>query len=433
MKKISLILALVLLASIAIGCASAPPAPAAAPGAEPAAGSRAGETLRIGVVVPFGTNSGIVAMEAVNMFFADIGWEVAGRPVQLFFEDCRGVADVAVQRLTRLVERENVPLILGPLAGASGSAAAAFAAAGRMPNTTMIVGSAGSVGITLNTPPNVFRGNASGLQSVLALGTYAYEVLGHRRVVTLATDYDFTFAQVAGFAYGFIHAGGEVVDRLWFSRGDMDFGSVIAMIPPDIDAIFMGIAATDSVNFMRQYGDFGFDIPILSGGNFTDITVLTTDIGYRYEGVFGANHFAQDLPFPEFVEFNDKFVERTGRDASQFAADFYIISRLAVMAIEELDGNIEDQEAFRRILSGLQFDTPRGPFRFCPEFNQAIVNVYITQVKRGDDGVLRNVVIETIPETTQFGPFCPIWFHEQPLPDRIHPTDEAIRAAVVIN
>ena len=393
----------------------------------------AAEPIRIGVLVPL-TGSlagpGIDGRDGIIMAFNEIGNEISGRPVELFIEDSGADPNLAIQRVQRMVERDGIQLILGPLSGGEGMAVKDFA--DRIPDTTVIVAGAAAENITMRgVMPNVFRSSYSGAQVKFIFGEYAYDTLGIRRIVTLGEHYDFPFSQVGGFLSTFIRRGGEVLDRQWVSLGTSDFSSVIARIPTDIDAIFVQLGGTNSINFFTQFDEFGLRgrLIVLGGSTAVDTTVLQSAAGPLLEGVYSGSHYSQVLPFPEFKAFDESFMEAHGRPSSLFAADYYTAARIAIEVLKSIDGNIEDQQAFRDGILKTTINAPRGPIRF-DEFHNVVQNVYINRVENVD-GVFRNVAIETFEDQDQFGPFDPEWYQSQPSFDRINPTVETIAGAVL--
>lgn len=390
-----------------------------------------GEPIRIGVLAPTtGAFAGLGAdgSEATKMAFEEIDFTIKGREVKLYFEDTAADPNLCIQKTQRLVEREGVQLILGPLSGGEGVALKDNAE--RYPDTTIIVAGAASENITMRgVPDNIFRTSYSGAQVMFKFGEYAYDDLGYRKVVTLGEDYDFPFSQIGGFSSTFIQKGGEVVDRLWVNIGTTDYSSVISQIPTDADAILVCLGGTDGINFIKQFNEFGLGdkIDILGGSIFVDTSILSSDAGPLLEGVYSGSHYAQVLPYPEFESFDQNFVERFGRPSSLFAADYYIAAQVAIEALNAIEGNIEDQDTLRKALLEVKIDTPRGPFWF-DEYHNVVENVYINQVKV-IDGQLRNDVLQVYEAQDQFGPYDPEWYQSQPSFDRVNPTVETIMSA----
>lgn len=405
------------------------------PKKEKEAGTDNNDPIKIGVLVPLTgafASLGVDGMEGTKMAFEEINYEIAGRKIELFFEDTAADPDLCIQKTSRLVEREGVDLILGPLSG--GEATALKGYADRIPNTTIVVAGAASEDVTMRgVPKNIFRTAYTGAQTMFAFGDFAYNELGYKKVVTLAEDYDFPFSQVGGFLLNYVRAGGEVLNRLWVNVGTQDFSSIIAQIPDDADAIYVALGGSDAINFIKQFNDFGLGdkIDILGGSITVDTSIISTEAGQLLEGVYSGSHYAQVLPYKEFTAFDESFNERFGRPSSLFAADYYIGAKVALAALETVEGNIEDQVAYREALLKVKMDTPRGPFAF-DEYHNVIENVYINQVQNVD-GVLRNVVYKTYENQTQFGPYDPDWYQSQPSFDRENPTLDSIHSAELAN
>ena len=400
--------------------------PSAGQTGEPAA---SGDTIKIGVLVPL-TGAfaalGVDGMEGVKMAFEEIDYTINGKKVELFFEDTAADPDLCIQKVSRLVEREGVDIILGPLSGGEATALKDYAP--NIPDTTIIVAGAASEDVTMRgVPDNIFRTADTGAQTMFAFGDFAYQELGYKKIVTLAEDYDFPFSQVGGFLLNYIRSGGEVLNRLWVNVGTTDYSSIIAQIPEDADAIYVALGGSDAINFINQFHDYGIDKPILGGSITIDTTILSSEAGRLLEGVYAGSHYAQVLPYPEFEAFDKSFSERFDRASSLFAADYYIGSQVAIKAMDAVKGDLSDVAAFRSEILKVKYDSPRGPFSF-DEFHNVVENVYITQVQN-IDGQLRNVVYKTYENQTQFGPYDPDWYQSQPSYDRVNPTEETIKGA----
>ncbi len=439
MKKrfLSILVATVLVLGALTGCANTdqtsqspnPPTDGSTPPATSPNPAGNNGTIKIGVLVPLTgpfAALGVDGMEGVRMAFEEIDNQIDGKTVELFFEDTAADPDLCIQKVSRLVEREGVDIILGPLSG--GEAVALKDYASNIPNTTIIVAGAAAEDVTMRgVPDNIFRTAYTGAQTMFPFGDFAYDKLGYRKVVTLAEDYDFPFSQVGGFLMNFVRKGGEVLNRLWVNVGTTDYSSIIAQIPADADAIYVALGGSDAVNFINQFHDYGMDIPILGGSITIDTTILTSEAGRLLEGVYAGSHYAQVLPYPEFTAFDESFTERYSRPSSLFAADYYIGAQVAIRSLRTVGGDLSDKQAYWNAILDVEFDSPRGPFRF-DEYHNVIENVYITQVQNVN-GELRNVVAETYEAQTQFGPYDPEWYQSQPSFDRENPKVESIQSA----
>ncbi len=429
-KHLTFLVILALVLAIFVGCKTTSTEQTTDPGTtQSAAPEASAETIKIGVLVPL-TGAfaalGVDGMEGVKMAFEEIDYTINGKKVELFFEDTAADPDLCIQKVSRLVEREGVDLILGPLSGGEATALKDYAP--NIPDTTIIVAGAAAEDVTMRgVPDNIFRTAYTGAQTMFAFGDFAYQELGYKKIVTLAEDYDFPFSQVGGFLLNYVRAGGEVLDRLWVNMGTTDYSSIIAQIPDDAEAIYVALGGSDAINFINQFHDYGIDIPILGGSITIDTTILGSDAGSLLEGVYAGSHYAQVLPYPEFEAFDTAFTERFDRASSLFAADYYIGSQVAIKAMNAVKGDLSDLDNFRSEILKVKYDSPRGPFSF-DEYHNVVENVYITQVQN-IDGMLRNVVYKTYENQTQFGPYDPDWYQSQPSYDRVNPTIDTINGA----
>ena len=85
-----------------------------------------------------------------------------------------------------------------------------------------------------------------GAQWSAGLGDYIYNEKGYRTIATIGEDYSFVYTQVFGLVLEFCQAGGEITERLWVPLGTKDFGSIIAALPDDVDAIYLGLGGGDA-------------------------------------------------------------------------------------------------------------------------------------------------------------------------------------------
>src|SRR3990170_3884744 len=81
------------------------------------AGAQTAGPIKIGVLhdttgplTPQGTDLN----EAIRLHFNEIGYEVAGRKIELTFEDTESKADAGMTKARKLVERDTVNLLIAP-------------------------------------------------------------------------------------------------------------------------------------------------------------------------------------------------------------------------------------------------------------------------------------------------------------------------------
>ena len=353
------------------------------------------------------------------------GATIAGKTIEIVYGGSDSTPDKAVEEARRLVEQENVDILVGPLSGSEGIAVANYSK--EQPGVTFVNGIAGAQDSTLKVrSPNFFRFHSDGTQWTAGLGDYAYNELGWRNVVTIGDDYDFPYSQIAGFVAEFCSIGGKVTKRLWPALGEEDYSSFITQIPEDVDGFFMGVGGTGTVAFVKQYGQLRGNLADkIMGGIFMTDPVILKELGDQVVGVVTAGMTSGDSTRPEYKEYSDAldaaYPDLKGTASSVFAYGYYTAMEAILQALEEVDGDLSgDHAAFREALAGLELDAPLGTIKL-DENRQAIMDNFLQQIVADTtgDGVPDVRTIKTIPEVDQT--FAGFFSPDTPSPDRDDP------------
>jgi branched-chain amino acid transport system substrate-binding protein len=356
------------------------------------------------------------------------GATIAGHPIEIVYGGSDSTPDKAVEEARRLVEQEQVDILVGPLSGSEGIAVANYSK--EQPGVTFVNGISGAQDTTLKVrSENFFRFHNDGTQWTAGLGDYAYNELGWRNVVTIGDDYDFPYSQIAGFVAEFCSIGGTVSERLWPALGEEDYSSFITQIPEDVDGFFMGVGGTGTVAFVRQYEQLRGNLSErIMGGVFMTDPVILKELGDRVVGVVTAGMTAGDSDRPEYKEYADGLAEAypdlEGTASSVFAYGYFTAMEAIAQALEEVEGDLsDDHAAFREALTNLELDAPLGTIKL-DDNRQAIMDNFLQQIVADNtgDGVPDVKTIKTIPEVDQtFGGF---FSPDTPSPDRDDPKCE---------
>jgi len=365
------------------------------------------ETVKIGLLATFegaftvlGEDSERGAMTAVEEF----GGKAAGMDLEIIKGSSDASPDSAVRAARKLVEQDGVKILVGPLSGDEGIAVKEYAKT--QPDVTFINGSSAAQDTTFREPAeNFFRFSTDGAQWMAGLGTYVYNDKGYRSVATVAEDYSFPYTQVFGFMAEFCKAGGTVPSKSWVPIGNKDYSSVIAAIPDEVDAIYVALGGADAVNFLSQYQQSGGQAPLIGGSITVDQTVLTSKGKLRdvLIGTPAAGPTADTNDSPAWTAFVDAYKKQPNAfpSPSLFAHAYYIGMKAAVLALDEVNGDLSDGGAkYREALAKLSFDTPTGKVSLDANRN-AIADIYLTEVTEDADGNLVNKLIQTVEQVNQ--------------------------------
>jgi ABC-type branched-subunit amino acid transport system substrate-binding protein len=395
-----------------------------------ASASAFADTIKIGMLVTQEgtfTNAGNDGIRGFRMALDEFDNEVAGKKIEYVIVPTDATPDTVVRQARRAFDQDNVDFIIGPLSGSEGIALRDFAKT--VPDKTIINGISGALETTWVDPaPNFFRFNLDGSQWGSGLGSYVVNEKGWTRVATIAADYSFGYTNFLGFALDFCNAGGEIVERFWMPLGSSDFGSVIAALPDDVDAIYLGVGGTDAINFLNQYQQAGGDVNLIGGTILADQSVLTAR-GRAKEALIGTPtsgpqaDTSDDPAWTSFVETYQASFPEAERfpTPSLFATGYYNATKAALMALEAIDGELDaDQANFHQALSEVVLDAPNGRITL-DDNRQAIGTVFVTEVTEGPDGALFNRLVAKVDDVNQTLGLSPEEFRALGLPSRDTP------------
>lgn len=385
------------------------------------------EPLKVGVLATLeGTYTvlGEDGVRGIKTALAEAGTMVGGREIELIIAPTDASPDSAVRAARKVVEQDKVDVVIGPLSGSEGIAIRDYSKT--QPQVTFINGISGAQETTYVDPSeNFFRFNMDGAQWSVGLGDYVFNEKGYQTVATIGEDYSFIYTQVFGFALEFCQAGGEITERFWVPLGTKDFGSIIAALPDDVDAIYLGLGGGDAVNFLNQYQQAGGDANLIGGTIMVDATVLSSK-GSAKEALIGVPSAApqadtwDDPKWQAFVKsYQDTFPEdQRFPSPSLMATGYYNATNAMLACVDQTGGDLgEGQAAFRDCLKGLELDAPNGKITL-DENRQAIGSNFVTEVVELDDGTLANQLVKKVDGVNQTLGMDPAVFANIGLPSR---------------
>jgi branched-chain amino acid transport system substrate-binding protein len=379
------------------------------------------EPLRIGFLT---VRSGPLAAggrqmeEGIQLFLKERNNMLAGRKVELVIADTGGNPQGAKTKAQELVERNNVAVIIGPLATFEALAIDDYILQAKVP---LITPTSAAQNDLAQQKKNDYVIHAAGTaaQPTQVLGQFAAKKLGMKRVAMIADDFAYGHEGAAGFLKVFEDNGGHVVQRLWSPLTVADYGSFIAQIKPNVDGVYAGFAGTNGVKFLKQYREYQLKAPVLGNPTAVDEGVLRI-MGDEALGVYSASWYSAGIDSPD----NHRFVKAIQAEYKVtpgfYTAGTYTAGLFLEEAMKTVKGRFEDKPAFLRALRTAQLTSgPMGPIKI-DEYGKPVMTMYIRKVERRD-GQLVNAIVETIPNVTQFWTYEPKAFLAMPAYSRDTP------------
>jgi len=358
-------------------------------------------------------------VNALQLFFEEQGYQLAGREVKLIIEDDAGVTATGLTKARSLVESQGMHVLIGPLSAAIGYAVAPYVDGKKVPTLFPIVS---SEDITQRKrSPYIVRTGWSSSQPSHPFGKWVYDKLGYRKIAMTGYDFAFGWEVAAGFQRTFEESGGRVVQKLWSPLNTADYSPYLTQLRRDVDAVYAIFSGADALRFAKQYEAAGLKgkLPLIGGGTFTDEHVLRS-MGDESLGIVTALHYSAALATPANQKFTKAYEAKYAQVPSYYSEGTYVSGVALKAALEAIGGDIENVDRFLGALRKVDLsDAPRGPMRF-DDYGNPIQNVYVRKVERVG-GRLQNTVIQTFPNISQFWTYKPDDYLKNPVYSRDYP------------
>ena len=223
------------------------------------------------------------------------------------------------------------------------------------------------------------------------------------------------------------------MERLWVPLGSGDYAGVIAKLPDNVDAIYLGVGGTDAINFLNQYQQAGGKAKLIGGSIMADPTVLSSK-GKAKDALIGtptSGWVANDNPAPEWQAYVKAYQDGFPADKrlpspSLFGVGYHVNTLAMIAGLNEVNGDLSGgQKKFHAALSKLKLKTPLGEISL-NENRQASGSVFVTEVSANADGTLSNKMVARVDNVTQTLGMTPDAFRAMGLPSRTTPDCKAL-------
>ena len=198
------------------------------------------EELRIGFIAPM---TGLFAQvgkdmtDGFQMYLNEHGGKLGGMDVKFIVEDDQAKPDLGVTKAKKLILQDKVHMFIGGVLASTGYALAPVSTAEKTIYIASIPAADDLTQREFSKYPYLIRTGWSSSQPHHALGAWACDQ-GYKKVVAVAADYAFGYESVGGFQKAFEDCGGKIIQKIWPTLGNKDFGPYISTIKPDADAVF---------------------------------------------------------------------------------------------------------------------------------------------------------------------------------------------------
>src|SRR6478609_5231758 len=281
--------------------------------------------------------SGGIDMErALTQYLKEHQYTMGGRKVELFVGDSGGVPAQSRTKLQELVERDKIQIMIGPLDTASALASDDYIRQQRL----LTLSVAAAEDMTQRKPnPWFTRGTSTASQCAHPLADYAYKTLGYRRMVTIADDIAYGHEMCAGFQRVFEELGGKIVQKMFPPLTVPDYGTYLAQLKTNVDAIFLGFAGSNGFRYLRQYNEYGLKGKLNPIGGMTALDeAVLRNMGDEALGTITACWYSAELDNPINQKFAATFRAENKYDPGFYAAATYVEGAVLEATLQAIKG-----------------------------------------------------------------------------------------------
>jgi branched-chain amino acid transport system substrate-binding protein len=365
--------------------------------------------VKVGVVLPYTgvyAELGVSITQGMKLVFARENDMAAGRRIEMIQEDDEMKPPVGIRKTEKLIDSDKVDILTGPV-----HSGILMGMRDKVHNskTILIVSNAGADAISRERCSKwIFRTSFSNWQPCQPMGTWVAKNLS-KEAFLIAPNYQAGKDMMNAFKETFVAGGGKIVDEDYPKLGETDYAPYLTKIRQSkAKAVFAFFSGTDAVNFVKQYDQFGLKktTKLTGAGFLTEPDVLPAQ-GQSALGIITGHFYSPLLDNPTNKKFVKDFrAQYGGKVPDGFACQGYDTAEVIIRALKAVNGNTQDKDKLVDVITKIEFDSPRGRFRFDPKTHNVIQPfIYIREVKETALG-MNNVPIDKVADVRDPGTGC---------------------------
>src|SRR6185312_8186163 len=324
----------------------------------------AGDTIKIGFVSTFSGPTAVIGNDMRNSFelaLDHLGRKMAGKPVEVIYEDDGQKPDVGKQKTEKLVQSDKVDFIAGYIWSNVLLASLKTAVDSQ---TFLITANAGPSQLAGELCSSyVFSTSWQNDQTPQAMGLYMNQK-GVKSVFLIGPNYAAGKDMLAGVKSTF---KGQVVGEeytVWPSQ--LDFSAELTKARNSgAESIFVFYPGAAGVQFLNQYAQSGLKgkMPL-----YTAFTIDETTLPLQKEnaiGVPGAQQWVNDLPNEQNKKFVEDYIKKyPGHRPSFYGSQAYDAAQLVNSAVVAVKGDTSKKDAMKAEMEKVNFKSVRGSYKY---------------------------------------------------------------------
>jgi len=298
--------------------------------------------------------------------------EVAGRPIEVIWEDTTTVPDVARERALKLLDQDKVDILMGP--ASSADAAAVLELAEEFEKIMVIEPAAADFLTGESWNRYIFRSGRNSAQDANAMANVIVNNKPGAKVATLAPDSAFGRAMVDPVVGALKEGGAELIHQEFPPAETTDFSPYILRIreakPDYVYVIWAG--ANNPWGQLMEFDLESYGIEITTGA--PEIAALR--MMKPMVGMPGFTVYYNSVPKNPVNDWLVKEHKAQYDSVPDLFTSGGMAAAIAIVTALEETGGDTDTEKLIETMRGMEFDSPTGKRYFREEDHQAIQPLY---------------------------------------------------------
>jgi branched-chain amino acid transport system substrate-binding protein len=294
--------------------------------------------------------------------------------------------------MRRFVEADKVDLITGIQGSNIAMAVLNFI---KQSKAFVLISGAGTDALTWQRVPYLFRSSLSSWHLCHPFAEWIYDHLAHE-LVLIAEDYAAGHDIANEIGKPFAAKGGKLTKIIYVPITVADYSpylTVVRSLNPKVVYDF-STGGAHAIRFVQQWGQSGIDAKLCGFAGFVDATTILQQ-GKAGLGVLSATIYTDGLDTPVNKRFVADYQAKFKEAPNLFSEYGYTSMAVIDETLKLTDGDTSNKDKLAEAMTKVQFNAPRGPFRFDPVTHNPIQNVYIGEAQE-KNGQFATAVIDTI-------------------------------------
>jgi branched-chain amino acid transport system substrate-binding protein len=366
------------------------------------------QSIKIGFVSTFSGPTAVIGAHMRNSFdlaLDHLGRKMAGKPVEVVYEDDQQKPEIGVQKARKLIESDKVDFVSGFI----WSNVLLASLKPIVDSQTFLIGAnAGPHQVAgEQCSPFFFSTSWQNDQTPQAVGEYMNQK-GVKTAFLMGPNYAAGKDMLNGARTTY---KGQVIGEEFTRWPDqLDFSAELSKVrAAKPEAVFVFYPGAAGVQFLTQYVQSGLkgQIPLYTAFTIDETTLpLQKDLAL---GVPGAQEWVNDLPNEANKKYVADYRAKYNGTPSFYGAQSYDAANLINSAVVAVNGDLTKKDAMRNEMRKANYPSVRGPYRYGNN-HIPIQNFYLQEVVKDASGNLGIKTVTTIVKDSQdrFHDRCPM-------------------------